>query len=153
MFFSLASKLNGTDAHIHISRLSAEQKQHITLVGSKATLVFDDTKPWNEKLAKFSGIANSGCDLLLQESKASSHYIQVPQIEPLKNECAHFLHCCNERITPKTNGEEACKVIHVLECVQARTDEKIALNKQDKKTSEAELQKYAMREIVGAVSC
>jgi UDP-2-acetamido-3-amino-2,3-dideoxy-glucuronate N-acetyltransferase len=45
--------------------------------------------------------------------------VAVPESEPLRNECAHFLACCRERRTPRTDGREGLRVLRVLRAAQA----------------------------------
>lgn len=118
VFFSLSFKQIATKAQIHISRLASQKKQLFTLIGSKATFIFDDTKPWNEKLIKIEHLHPNIKKALI-----------VPEIEPLKNECLHFLHCCKERITPQTSGKEAEKTIALLQDVQSKATDFFLLKK------------------------
>ncbi len=40
--------------------------------------------------------------------------IAVPQDEPLKQECLHFLDCVRTGATPRTDGREGLRVLTVL---------------------------------------
>lgn len=108
---------NNINAHIYTSWLHPFKEQKLVLVGTKAMAVFDDTKPWNEKLALYKQpiewVNNSP-----QAQKSTAEYIQIPQQEPLKEECSHFLHCCKERTMPKTDGTEGLQVLQVLQAAQ-----------------------------------
>jgi UDP-2-acetamido-3-amino-2,3-dideoxy-glucuronate N-acetyltransferase len=44
--------------------------------------------------------------------------VVVPESEPLKNECLHFLECCRERSKPRTDGREGVRVLRVLQAAQ-----------------------------------
>jgi len=103
-------------AHIHVSWLHPFKEQKLTLVGSKAMAVFDDTKPWKEKLAVYREyLDSSGDGSLPLPRKAEPEYPSIPEEEPLLQECAHFLHCCQTRQRPKTDGEEGLRVLTVLQ--------------------------------------
>ncbi|QYU71199.1 hypothetical protein J4558_27930 [Leptolyngbya sp. 15MV] len=47
-------------------------------------------------------------------SKADAQAIAVPQSEPLKAECQHFLDCVRDGATPRTDGQEGLRVLRVL---------------------------------------
>jgi UDP-2-acetamido-3-amino-2,3-dideoxy-glucuronate N-acetyltransferase len=93
-------------AHIFVSWRFPTKEQRLTIQGSKGVLVFDDTKPWEEKLL-FSEIPTSP-----YQPKTQS--IAVAQDEPLLRECAHFLHCCETRERPLTDGKEALGVMKII---------------------------------------
>ena len=76
-------------AHVSVSWLHPYKEQKLVVVGQRGMTVFDDTKPWNEKLAVYRHIMHS-TDGLLSLKKAEVEYLEVPQLEPLKNECQHF---------------------------------------------------------------
>jgi UDP-2-acetamido-3-amino-2,3-dideoxy-glucuronate N-acetyltransferase len=42
----------------------------------------------------------------------------VPESEPLRNECQHFLDCCRNRTVPRTDGREGLRVLRVLQMAQ-----------------------------------
>jgi len=84
-------------------------------------LVFDDTLPWEQKLAKYEHSVE------WDESrpvavKADPEYIELPTSEPLKNECQHFIDSVTQRTPPRTNGEEGLKVLKVLNKLQQAMD-------------------------------
>ena len=39
----------------------------------------------------------------------------IPDAEPLKLECAHFLECVEQSKTPRSDGQEALRVISIIE--------------------------------------
>ena len=105
---------SGLKAHISVSWLHPYKEQKLVVVGEDAMAVFDDTKPWNEKLALYRhSVKSSGVILSLE--KAEVEYLEVSQSEPLKNECQHFLDVVSGNILPLTNGVEGLRVLNVLE--------------------------------------
>jgi UDP-2-acetamido-3-amino-2,3-dideoxy-glucuronate N-acetyltransferase len=44
-------------------------------------------------------------------------------IEPLRNECAHFVECIKNGTTPRTDGKNGLRVVQVLEAAQRSLDE------------------------------
>ena len=90
----------------------------MTVVGTKAAAVFDDTKPWEEKLARFEGgveMTPSGA----VPHKVPPQYAELPMGEPLRAECEHFIRCCGQRHQPRTDGAEGIRVLKVLQAAQA----------------------------------
>ena len=107
-------KFNSTlKAHISISWLHPYKEQKLVVVGKDAMVVFDDMRPWNEKLAIYRHKVNSSENFFALE-KADVEYLEVQRSEPLRNECQHFLDVVNDNIIPLTDGEEGLRVIKVL---------------------------------------
>ncbi len=105
---------SGGRAHIFASWLHPFKEQRLVVVGEKAMAVFDDTAPWEQKLAIYKHeVDMSGA--VPQPVKAEPEYIAVPNGEPLKSECQHFLDCVANGTTPITDAEEGLRVLRVLE--------------------------------------
>jgi UDP-2-acetamido-3-amino-2,3-dideoxy-glucuronate N-acetyltransferase len=100
-------------AHVSVSWLHPYKEQKLVVVGEDAMAVFDDTKPWNEKLALYRHSVKSSGSLPSLE-KAEVEYLEVPQSEPLRNECQHFLDVVSGNIVPLTDGDEGLSVLKVL---------------------------------------
>ena len=104
---------SGLKSHISVSWLNPYKENKLVVVGQSAMLVFDDTKPWHEKLALYSYEVVSSKKLInLQNSNVQ--YVKVAEEEPLKNECQHFLDVAEKDIQPLTDGAEGLRVIKVL---------------------------------------
>lgn len=113
----------GTRAHIYVSWLHPFKEQKLVVVGTAGMAVFDDTKPWREKLQLFRNHVTWTNGSTPKANKVEPEPVDVPQSEPLRNECAHFLKCCQERIEPLTNGQEGLRVLQVLQAAQASLNE------------------------------
>jgi len=100
-------------AHVSVSWLHPYKEQKLVVVGKDAMAVFDDTKPWAEKLALYRHVVQT-TDGLPRLEKAEVEYREVPQSEPLRNECQHFLDVVRENIAPLTDGDEGLSVLKVL---------------------------------------
>ena len=110
-------------AHISVSWLHPYKEQKLVVVGKDAMAVFDDTKPWDEKLALYRHVVDLSSDSpLLQSSDVD--YIQVPSSEPLRNECSHFLDVVAGKLSPLTNGQEGLRVLNVLTEASIQTSPK-----------------------------
>lgn len=109
-------------AHIYTSWIHPFKEQKLVVVGSQAMAVFDDLKPWNEKLQLIRNPIKWNSGNIPQANKPESLPIEVPQSEPLLDECAHFLSCCATRATPRTDGNEGLRVLRILQAAQQSLD-------------------------------
>ncbi|MGB7325522.1 MAG: Gfo/Idh/MocA family oxidoreductase, partial [Rubripirellula sp.] len=114
---------SGLRAHIHVSWLNPFKEQKLTVVGSEGMAVFDDTKPWNEKLRVYRKYLTWSEGNFPNVTKNDGEPIVVDQSEPLKSECQHFLDCCETRTSPRTDGAEGMRVLQVLHAAQQSLDQ------------------------------
>src|SRR5574344_1870514 len=107
----------------HVSESWITPKKHVTLLvrGTKATAILDDTVP-DHKLNLYDNGAGGA-----QRSIATDYL----EIEPLKLECQHFVHCCETGQKARTDGENGFKVVRILE-----EAERIMLGERAKKLDE-----------------
>jgi UDP-2-acetamido-3-amino-2,3-dideoxy-glucuronate N-acetyltransferase len=108
---------SGGRAHVFASWLHPFKEQRLVVVGEDAMAVFDDVKPWEEKLTLYRHVIDTSGPVPIPH-KAEPEFIAVPQGEPLKSECQHFLDCIADGDTPFTDGEEALRVLRVLASAQ-----------------------------------
>ena len=104
---------SGLKSHISVSWLHPYKEQKLVITGKTAMLIFDDTKPWNEKLS----IQKYQCEMTKRLSvlkNTDKEYIKVIEEEPLKNECQHFIDIIENNTKPLTNEIEGLKVLQVL---------------------------------------
>lgn len=104
----------GARAHVFASWLHPFKEQRLVVVGEKNMAVFDDTKPWEEKLALYPHKVDMSGGMPAPD-KANVEYVSIPIGEPLKSECVHFLDCVRDGTRPFTDAEEALRVLRVLE--------------------------------------
>mgnify|MGYP000893592868 CR=1 FL=1 len=105
-------------AHVYVSWLNPFKEQKLTVVGSRGMAVFDDTRPWAEKLVVHREYMTWTNGQVPTPSKNKGEPVPVPESEPLRNECQHFLDCCRDRTTPRTDGREGLRVLRVLQMAQ-----------------------------------
>jgi predicted dehydrogenase/acetyltransferase-like isoleucine patch superfamily enzyme len=126
---------SGLKSHISVSWLNPYKENKLIVVGQSAMLVFDDIKPWHEKLALYSYEAVSSKKFInLQNSNVQ--YLKVTEQEPLKNECQHFIDVVEKDIQPLTDGDEGLRVIKVLSaasCSQIKNERVKLMNKKNYK--------------------
>lgn len=106
---------SGLLAQAHVSWLHPHKEQKLTVIGSKATAVFDDTQPWANKLRLYRGYLATLDGVGHRSLEPAGEAIGVLEREPLAAECEHFLEACLRRTTPKTDGLEGARVVEVLE--------------------------------------
>ncbi|MDA9152161.1 Gfo/Idh/MocA family oxidoreductase [bacterium] len=104
---------SGLKSDIRVSWLNPYKEVKLVVSGKSGILVFDDTKPWKEKLALYNyKVENSENALSLK--KYNEEYIQITEEEPLKNECKDFINVVNKKLRPLTDGVEGLRVVKVL---------------------------------------
>lgn len=104
---------SGLKSHISVSWLNPYKENKLVVVGQSAMLVFDDIKPWHEKLALYPYEVVSSKNLINLKN-SNFQYIKITEEEPLKKECQHFIDVVEKDIQPLTDGAEGLKVIKVL---------------------------------------
>ena len=117
---------SGLKAHISVSWLHPYKEQKLVVIGDSAMAVFDDTQPWEQKLALY----RHNIDLTGEVpnlGKSDVQYIDVAQSEPLKNECQHFIDVVNGRLIPLTDGDEGLRVLNVLSAATLSQNENNAV--------------------------
>jgi predicted dehydrogenase len=114
---------SGLSAHLHLSWLDPHKERRLTVVGSRRMATFDDMA-LEGKLQIF----DKGFD---QDSSSYGEYItrtgdifspQVPNVEPLRVECEHFVECVRTGRRPRSDGLSGLRVVRVLEELQRSLD-------------------------------
>ena len=95
----------GTIGHISDSWIHPQKRVNLLIQGSKASAIFDDTVPDN-KLQIFENA---------QPGVSTTESLEYIEIEPLKLECQHFLHCMETGQKARSDGENGYTVVKVLE--------------------------------------
>lgn len=110
---------NGISAHMQTSWLSPYKEHRLTVTGETGSLVFDDTKPWQEKLTLFQDeITQSGTLFLIE--RASPLTLPISESEPLRDEMQAFINLIDHDVTPPTHAQEGVCVQQVLEEMQSQ---------------------------------
>ncbi len=132
----------GVRAHVYVSWLNPFKEQKLTVVGSEGMAVFDDTKPWAEKLVLYRDHLHWKDGQTPTPNKITGECVVVPEGEPLREECKHFLERCEDRRPPRTDGHEGLRVLQVLQAAQESLEkegEAVALTVQTASRSQAPL--------------
>ena len=104
---------NGAKCHIFVSWLHPYKEQKLIVVGTKAMAVFDDLS--KEKLYIYPHTIKWKEGKIPVAHKAERYIEKIEEKEPLKEELKHFIDCVTNRIIPLTDGNEALRVLRVLE--------------------------------------
>lgn len=115
---------SGLAAHLHLSWLDPHKERRFTVVGAKRMATFDDME-----LERKLTVYDKGFD---EKADSYGEYItrageircpRVPNAEPLRLECEHFLQCIREGATPRSDGRSGLRVVRVLEGLQRSLDQ------------------------------
>jgi len=112
---------SGLRAHVFVSWLHPFKEQKLVVVGDKKMAVFDDTQPWEEKLLLYPHQINWQNNVPVPV-KGEPERLDIPQSEPLRQECEHFLHCMANGKRPITDGNEGLRVLKILNTAQRSLD-------------------------------
>ena len=114
---------SGLRAHIFVSWLHPFKEQKLVVVGDKKMAVFDDTQQWKDKLLLYPHTINWQNNMPVP-TKAEPEHVDIPQDEPLKLECLHFLQCIQNGQQALTDGIEGLNVLKILNAAQQSLDGK-----------------------------
>lgn len=109
---------SGAMAHIFVSWLHPFKEQRLCVVGDRSMAVFDDVQPEDKLVLYHHEIEWHNRVPVAKKDRGEK--IEVPQLEPLIEECRHFLDSIRDRRTPRTDGNSGLRVLQVLEsCEQS----------------------------------
>lgn len=104
---------SGVRAHVFVSWLHPYKEQRLVVVGDQAMAVFDDTRPWSEKLVMYPHRVDLSGAVPLPV-RADAEPVALEEAEPLAEEMRHFLECVASGATPRTDGREGVRVLRIL---------------------------------------
>lgn len=117
---------NKVVAHIHVSWLDPRKIRTITMVGDQKMVVFNDLdnkepiRVYDKRVMKkrhpYDYDTFEEFKMIIQEREVAIPRIKM--IEPLKDECHHFLDCIVKNKVPLTDGNNGLKVLKVLIAIQ-----------------------------------
>ena len=110
---------SGLAAHMHLSWLDPHKERRFTVVGSRRMATFDDME-----LERKLTVYDKGFD---EDYSSYGEYIarsgdafspRIPNEEPLRIECRHFLDCVRTGAEPRSGAQSGLAVVRVLEALQ-----------------------------------
>jgi predicted dehydrogenase len=110
---------SGVSAHLHLSWLDPHKERRFTVVGSKRMATFDDMAT-EGKLTVYDKGFDQNTDSYGEYITRSGdiHSPQIPNAEPLRLECEHFVASIKAGTTPRSDGNSGLRVVRVLERLQ-----------------------------------
>ena len=113
---SLLSFPSGVKAHVFVSWLHPFKEQKLIVVGTRKMAVFDDMEK-KDKLLLYPHSIDWRNHIPVAH-RAESQPVEFDWVEPLRAECTHFVECIEQRATPRTDGNEALRVLTVLDACE-----------------------------------
>src|SRR4030095_352834 len=106
---------SGAQAHIFVSWLHPVKEQRLVVVGSEQMAVFDDAA--EEKLVLYPHKVEWK-NRIPTAIKAEGRPVDIESLEPLRQDCVHFIECSQTRTRPRTDGVEGLRVLKILDGCQ-----------------------------------
>jgi predicted dehydrogenase len=110
---------SGLSAHLHLSWLDPHKERRFTVVGSRRMATFDDMaiegkltvydKGFDEDVSTYGEYITRTGDIFCP---------RIPNVEPLRVECEHFVECIRTGATPRSDGASGLRVVGVLARLQ-----------------------------------
>ncbi len=106
---------SGLAAHLHLSWLDPHKERRFTVVGAKRMATFDDMA-----VERKVTVYDKGFD---EDSRSWGEYLarsgdiwspRLPNAEPLRLECEHFLECVRTGAPPRSGAQSGVRVVRVL---------------------------------------
>lgn len=110
-------EFNDMQAHITVSWLHPYKEHKLTVIGTKGMAVFDDCQDWDAKLKLFANPIQWQ-DGIPYAKPTTGVSIPIEVVEPLKQECRHFVESIIHNAKPRTDVKEAIKVLKILTAAQ-----------------------------------
>jgi len=107
-------------ATVQSSWLEPRKVREMTIVGTRRMIVYDDVAPIEKVRIYDVRVERPPHYDTFTEFNYSYHYgdsyiPKIPQEEPLRAECQHFLHCIRSGSKPITGGREGLELVRILE--------------------------------------
>jgi predicted dehydrogenase len=110
---------SGVSAHLHLSWLDPRKERRFTVVGSTRMATFDDMAREGKVTVYDKGFDQDARNYGEYITRAGGmHSPPLPNVEPLRLECEHFVECVREGRRPDSDGESGLRVVRVLEALQ-----------------------------------
>jgi predicted dehydrogenase len=115
---------SGLAAHLHLSWLDPHKERRFTVVGSKRMATFDDMAIEQKLTVYDKGFDQQGFEGYGEYIARSGDVWspQIPNDEPLRIECRHFVERLLGGGRPRSDGLAGLRVVRVLEALQESLD-------------------------------
>jgi predicted dehydrogenase len=110
---------SGLSAHLHLSWLDPHKERRLVVVGSRRMATFDDMALEGKLTIYDKGFDEDARGYGEYITRAGAIYCPyVPNVEPLRVECEHFVECIRTGARPRSDGHSGLRVVRVLEALQ-----------------------------------
>ena len=106
----------GVTALINSDWMCPYKEHKFSVIGTKGSLIFDDTNNWSEKLIYNPSFVTSKNVIV----PSPFEKIKIQENEPLKSELQEFIDCIYSRKSPLTDHKEAVKVQTVMDMIDKK---------------------------------
>lgn len=114
---------NNILAHVHVSWADPDKAREVVVVKSDRRILFNDLNGGEQVRVFEKGVSaveeeplNYG-EFRFQIRDGDIISPRIQPVEPLKNQCRHFLECVRTGKRPVSNGEDGRDVVRVLEAI------------------------------------
>jgi predicted dehydrogenase len=115
---------SGLAAHLHLSWLDPHKERRFTVVGARRMATFDDMDIERKVTVYDKGFDESSASYGEYITRAGDIWSpRIPNREPLRIECEHFVECVRTGLRPRSDGASGLRVVRVLEGLQRALDE------------------------------
>lgn len=110
-------------AHIHVSWADPDKAREIVVVRNDKRIVFDDlngieqVRVWEKGFTPLDEEPLTYGELRFQIREGDIISPAIKPVEPLKDQCRHFLECVRTKQRPISGGVEGLNVVRVLEAI------------------------------------
>jgi predicted dehydrogenase len=114
---------SGLAAHLHLSWLDPHKERRFTIVGARRMATFDDMDAERKVTVYDKGFdeaSGNWGEYIMRSGDIWSP--RVPNSEPLRLECEHFVQAVRDGTVPRSDGESGLRVVRVLEALQDSLD-------------------------------
>jgi UDP-2-acetamido-3-amino-2,3-dideoxy-glucuronate N-acetyltransferase len=108
--------------YVFVSWLHPFKEHRFIVVGDRQMAVFDDTRPWSEKLVLYPHRVDWEGGRTPVAHRADASPVQLEEHEPLAEACRHFIHCIRSGSKPRTDAEDGRQVVALLEAGRRSLD-------------------------------
>jgi predicted dehydrogenase len=111
---------SGLAAHMHLSWLDPHKERRFTVVGARKMATFDDMELERKLTVYDKGFDESYTSYGEYIARSGDIFSpRVPNEEPLRIECQHFVERVRDGGQPRSGGEAGLRVVRVLEALQS----------------------------------
>ena len=104
------------EVDMYFSRYAPVKEQRLVVTGTAGFLIFDDTKPWHEKLVHDGRYVSKNPLPLIHDGE--HHALEIFQEFPLMQEMHAFIEAIEHGKETESTGEDAYKVLKIMRAAE-----------------------------------